>query len=73
MIPPLLTRYLNGNELSEEEGRIKFAFDGKKYTLERIGCDPEHSGEYKCVLKNKIASAEEVGQVTIKGQWMMRF
>lgn len=67
MISPV-SRYLNGKELSEEEGRIKFAFDGNKYTLERIGCDPEHSGEYKCVLKNKIASAEEVGQVTIKGQ-----
>ncbi|MPC37004.1 Muscle M-line assembly protein unc-89 [Portunus trituberculatus] len=39
-------------------------FDGKKYTLERIGSDPEHTGEYKCVLRNKIAEAEEKGNIT---------
>ncbi|KAK7082961.1 hypothetical protein SK128_020955 [Halocaridina rubra] len=60
------TWFLNDKELNEEEDSVKFSFDGKKYILERIGSDPEHSGQYKCVLKNKIASAEEIGIVTVK-------
>ncbi|XP_069178633.1 LOW QUALITY PROTEIN: muscle M-line assembly protein unc-89 [Procambarus clarkii] len=60
------TWFCNGKKLSEEEDNVKFTFDGTKYTLERFGCDPEHSGEYKCVLKNKIKEVEEVGQVIVK-------
>ncbi|XP_071523599.1 protein Obscurin-like isoform X2 [Panulirus ornatus] len=60
------TWYCNGKKLSEDEDNVKFAFDGNKYTLERFECDPEHCGEYKCVLKNKIKEVEEVGQVTVK-------
>ncbi|XP_066949349.1 LOW QUALITY PROTEIN: muscle M-line assembly protein unc-89-like [Macrobrachium rosenbergii] len=60
------TWYFNGKELSEEEDRCRFNFDGTKYTMERLGSDPEHTGEYKCVLKNKIDSAQETGIVTVK-------
>ncbi|XP_047481488.1 obscurin-like isoform X2 [Penaeus chinensis] len=59
------TWYFNDKKLSVEEDNVKFAFDGSKYTMERIGSDPEHSGQYKCVLKNKIKEVEEVGQVTV--------
>ncbi|XP_042877694.1 obscurin-like isoform X2 [Penaeus japonicus] len=59
------TWYFNDKKLSEEEDSVKFAFDGNKYTLERIGSDPEHSGQYKCVLKNKISEVAEVGQVNV--------
>ena len=36
--------------------------------MERLGSDPDQSGEYKCKLKNKIKEVEEVGQVTIIGK-----
>ncbi|XP_050698180.1 obscurin-like isoform X5 [Eriocheir sinensis] len=60
------TWYLDGKELPNGVDGVKLAFDGKKYTLERVGSDPEHSGEYKCVLKNKIAEGEEKGNITVK-------
>ncbi|XP_063855211.1 obscurin-like isoform X6 [Scylla paramamosain] len=60
------TWYLNDQVLNDGEDGLKMCFDGKKYTLERIGSDPEHSGEYKCVLRNKIAEAEEKGNITVK-------
>lgn len=56
-----------------EEDSVKFAFDGNKYTMERIGSDPEHSGQYKCVLKNKIKEVEEVGQVTVIGKTLAAY
>ncbi|XP_069971392.1 obscurin-like isoform X4 [Penaeus vannamei] len=59
------TWYFNDKILSVEEDSVKFSFEGNKYTMERIGSDPEHSGQYKCVLKNKIKEVEEVGQVTV--------
>ncbi|KAG0722241.1 Muscle M-line assembly protein unc-89 [Chionoecetes opilio] len=60
------TWYLNDKELPDGEDGVKLSFDGTKYSLERVGSDPEHSGEYKCVLKNKIAAGEEKGNITVK-------
>ena len=62
-----LPRLLNNEEVKEAED-VKINFDGKKYTLERIACDPEHSGEYTCSLKNKIKQVTESGQVTVFGE-----
>lgn len=73
LVIPLDSRYFNDKILSVEEDSVKFSFEGNKYTMERIGSDPEHSGQYKCVLKNKIKEVEEVGQVTVIGKTLAAY
>lgn len=61
-----VTWYRGGKELIESS-RVKKSFDGKVATLRITKTKSnEHSGTYKCVIKNEVGQDESTASITVK-------
>ncbi|VDL74389.1 unnamed protein product, partial [Nippostrongylus brasiliensis] len=65
--PPEITWFRDDKELQHSQNyRLHFDDDTRTYTLTIVKAYTEDSGEYKCIAKNAVGSAESLCSVRIK-------